>query len=173
MKPIPEYTDYLISEDGKVFSKKSNRYLKVSLNSAGYLRFAISHMGETRFLLLHRVIARVYGNLTDLNSELEVDHRDSVRTNNRVDNLNVLSKIAHVDKTLSSRGMTRKTCICSSCGRRTRIGSCRKCTSKLSGLSYEDILGLLDTHGTWVNIGRHLDVSDTAIRKRFNKLKPL
>lgn len=51
MLPIPEYEDYLITEDGKVFSNKSNRYLALRPNTAGYLRVALSKGGKVREFL--------------------------------------------------------------------------------------------------------------------------
>ena len=137
MKPIPEFPNYLISEDGKVYAIQSRRYLSISANSRGYLRFAVRLDGVVKFLLVHRVIARVYGDLPSLWDYRGVDHEDGNILNNKASNLKVLTKSSHIDKTLSSRGYTRRTEICTSCGNRVRIGSCRKCTpTKLSKYSY-------------------------------------
>ena len=34
--PIPNYPDYLIETDGRIFSLKTNKWLKASLGNNGY-----------------------------------------------------------------------------------------------------------------------------------------
>ncbi len=48
MKPIPNFLDYSITKDGKVWSRKTNRWLKPSVDTHGYLRVAL-HRGGKRW----------------------------------------------------------------------------------------------------------------------------
>lgn len=41
MKQLPEYPEYLITEDGRVFSTHVNRFLSKRINNRGYHYFAV------------------------------------------------------------------------------------------------------------------------------------
>jgi hypothetical protein len=43
---IQGFPDYLIYEDGRVFSKKSNIFMKQSKNRDGYLQLCLSNRGK-------------------------------------------------------------------------------------------------------------------------------
>lgn len=103
-KPIPEYPEYLVSEKGEIYSTISNKYLKPTINGSGYYHFAVREdTNKYRWLLLHRVICRVYGNLPSLDSEMEVDHNDCNKLNILPSNLVAREKKDHYDKTTLER----------------------------------------------------------------------
>ena len=87
MKEIKDYTNYYITEDGKVYSKKFDkmRELKPFKNEKGYLKISLNKNGKRNSHRISRLVALTYIpnplNLTD------VDHRDCDKTNNHISNL--------------------------------------------------------------------------------------
>ena len=49
-KMIKDFPDYMIYPDGRVFSIKSNKFMKSFTNTDKYLRIVLSHDGKTRYL---------------------------------------------------------------------------------------------------------------------------
>tara|TARA_R110000824_G_scaffold334153_1_gene520697 strand:- start:30 stop:476 length:447 start_codon:yes stop_codon:yes gene_type:complete len=78
---IQNYSDYLIYPSGKVFSKKSQKYLKHNLSSQGYQTSWIGGKVKT----IHRLLAIHY--IENPNNLPCVDHIDRNRTNNKLNNL--------------------------------------------------------------------------------------
>ena len=86
MKDIRDYEGlYAITEDGKVWSYRSKKFLKPEIMKLGYLRYALSKNGKTKKYLAHRLVAEAY--IPNPNNYNEVSHIDETRDNNCVDNL--------------------------------------------------------------------------------------
>ena len=89
-KPLKEDSDYLIFEDGKLFSKKANRFLQGKIDNAGYqvYRLAIknsitSKMGKMMYA--HRLVAEYF--LENPKKLPYVHHKDENKLNNHYTNL--------------------------------------------------------------------------------------
>ena len=79
---VKEYgKDYLIYSDGRVFSKKINRFQKPRKHSNGYLRCTI--YGKDKYI--HRVVGECF--LEKRECFYEINHIDGDKTNNNVENL--------------------------------------------------------------------------------------
>ena len=85
MKQIKNYGDYLINEEGLIYSTKRNLFLKPSKNRGGYLWVNLSKKGKSRQFRIHRLVAEAF----ILNSENKpcVNHIDGIKLNNNVSNL--------------------------------------------------------------------------------------
>lgn len=82
---IKDYEDYLIFEDGGVFSIKTNKFLKPG-NSKGYLTVRLyKNDNKPKKFLVHRLIALYY--IPNPNNKPFIDHIDRNRLNNSIDNL--------------------------------------------------------------------------------------
>ena len=81
---IVGYENYLIYEDGKVWSKRSKRYLKQSENGPGYLQVNL-YNNKSKIHKIHRLIALYY--IPNPDNKICVDHINRNRTDNRLDNL--------------------------------------------------------------------------------------
>jgi len=81
---INNFNDYLIYQDGRVYSKRTNKYLKSSL-SEGYLRVSLCHKQKKYKKYIHRLIAEHY--IPNNNNYPQVDHIDRNRINNNIENL--------------------------------------------------------------------------------------
>ena len=81
---INGYENYLIYEDGRVWSKKRNKFRKSCMTN-GYLRIGLCKNGKNKYFLVHRLIALYY--IPNHNNYLEVDHINRIKTDNRLENL--------------------------------------------------------------------------------------
>ena len=88
MKYILGYEgQYSVTRDGKVYSHKRNRFLNPS-NLKGYKRVKLRDSNNNQKIsnqLVHRLIAKAY--IPNPNNKLEINHKNSIRDDNRVDNL--------------------------------------------------------------------------------------
>ena len=83
---IKGYEDYYtISEDGKLWSKRRQRYLKGSNNTDGYLQVSLCKDGKRKQKTIHQLVALHY--IENPEDKPEVDHIDRDILNNSVSNL--------------------------------------------------------------------------------------
>lgn len=88
LRKITGFEDYLISNEGKVWSTKSNKWLKPHVHN-GYLQVFFCGKKNKKFFV-HRLVAMMF--LNDYSETLVVDHINGNRTDNRVENLRMLTK---------------------------------------------------------------------------------
>lgn len=85
-KPVKESDGrYMISSDGRVFSRSSNRMLRPADNGYGYKKTILRIGGRAACRYIHRLVAEAF--LPRLPGQTEVDHIDGNRVNNCVSNL--------------------------------------------------------------------------------------
>ena len=77
--------EYIVYDDGTVYSCKSKKNLKQNDNGHGYLTVSICISGKPRTRYVHRLIAEAF--LENPNMLPEVNHKDENPGNNRLDNL--------------------------------------------------------------------------------------
>lgn len=85
MKQIENYTDYLITEDGQVFSTKRKCYLKPSPNEKGYLQLVLCKEGIYKTFRIHRLVAENF--IPNPENKPQVNHIDGDKSNNHISNL--------------------------------------------------------------------------------------
>lgn len=84
-KEIPNFPDYMINKNGKVYSKKTNKYLKLKEDRYGYYAVTLFKNGKSYYFTIHRLVA-----ITFLKKPVNcnvVNHLDSNKKNNSVENL--------------------------------------------------------------------------------------
>ena len=79
------YENYLIYNDGRVFGKKHNRFLKQGTNTHGYKQVDLSKQGKRKTHKIHRLVAQHY--IPNPENKPCVDHINRIRTDNRIENL--------------------------------------------------------------------------------------
>ncbi len=82
---IEGYENYLIYEDGRVYSKESKIFLKPSPDKDGYLIVGLYKDGKRKIFKIHRLVSLHY--IPNPNNYECVDHKDRNRQNNSIDNL--------------------------------------------------------------------------------------
>lgn len=84
-KTLPGFDElYLISSEGRVFSKKSNKYLKCYEKNT-YQYFSIRHNGKGHHIRLNVAVAKAF--IPNPDNKPEVNHWDGDKTNNSISNL--------------------------------------------------------------------------------------
>jgi len=82
---IINYPNYLIYRDGRVFSKKSNKFLKESTNKDGYKQLSLWKDRKEKKFKIHRLIGIHY--IRNPENKETIDHINRNRSDNRVENL--------------------------------------------------------------------------------------
>jgi hypothetical protein len=79
-------TEYYVTEDGKVYSNKFNKWreIKSSINKY-YLCVDLCFKNEKKTYTIHRLVAECY--LPNPDNLPIVEHKDDIKTNNHVSNL--------------------------------------------------------------------------------------
>ena len=84
-KEIKNYENYLIYDNGEVFNKNSNQFLKGSIGENGYRYYRLSKEGKKKMFYAHRLVAEYF-----INNPLDlpiVNHKDGNKLNNNIKNL--------------------------------------------------------------------------------------
>lgn len=96
-RDIPDYPDYQVSNLGRVRSLKyGNEYfLKPGVDKDGYLVVSLFKYGKAKQYKIHRLVAQAF--IPNPNNYPQVNHKDEVKTNNLVDNLEWCTAQYNVD----------------------------------------------------------------------------
>jgi len=86
-KPIERFPGYEVDNIGRVYSHKSKKYLKTYIGMNGYINVALYHEGKARTIKVHRLVIKAFIPVPIGNNRLETNHKDGIKTNNTVDNL--------------------------------------------------------------------------------------
>lgn len=85
MKDIKGYEgQYAITEDGQVWSYKTNKFMKSNL-ARGYLKIKLSNGAIRKDYYIHRLVAEAY--VPNPQDKPQVNHKDENKLNNNASNL--------------------------------------------------------------------------------------
>ena len=82
---VIDYPNYLIYDDGRVYNKNRNRFLKPRINTHGYCHVVLFENSKQKNHSIHRLVAIHY--IPNPENKREVDHINRIRTDNRIENL--------------------------------------------------------------------------------------
>lgn len=91
-KPLKEDSDYLIFNNGRLFSLKSNKFLLGKIDNVGYRTFSLAIFNEmtgkkNKMFYAHRLVAEYFLSNDNPQEKIYVHHKDENKLNNHVDNL--------------------------------------------------------------------------------------
>jgi len=81
---------YLISNDGRIWSEKTQRLIRTAVNKPGYSYSNLRAQGKTQPFATHRLVAEAF--IRELHDNEVVDHIDGDKLNNTVQNLRVTTR---------------------------------------------------------------------------------
>jgi hypothetical protein len=84
-KKIIGYETYEVSDAGNVRNSKTGRVLKKTIGNHGYYTVGLCKNGKAKTTCIHRLVAEAF--LVNPDDKLCVDHKNNVRTDNRLTNL--------------------------------------------------------------------------------------
>jgi hypothetical protein len=119
---IPGYSYYGIDKDGNIKNLKTGVIRKQQTNRKGYKIVTI----REKTVAVHRLMALTFFK----NLKLTVNHKNGVKTDNRIENLEIMSLLDNIRHSFK-KGLTNKKIICKECekifvGFHKRI-YCNKC----------------------------------------------
>lgn len=98
---------YQVSNLGNVksiYKSGKEKILKAGKNKGGYLTVYPCKNGKQRRYLVHRLVAQAF--LGDYSEELEVDHINTIRDDNRVENLRMCTRKENNNNELTKKHMS-------------------------------------------------------------------
>ena len=91
-KSIPGYKDYEVSNLGNVRSLKRGKELVLKLGlSSGYPIVGLSKDGKIKSHKVHQLVAQAFLGHTPNGMETIIDHRNGIKTDNRLENLRLVT----------------------------------------------------------------------------------
>jgi len=93
-KTIHGFEDYMISNFGRVKSLKRGKefILKLRNNKRGYLKVLLYKNGNTKDHKVHQLVAVAFLNHTPDGMKMVINHKDLIKTNNHVSNLEIVTQ---------------------------------------------------------------------------------
>jgi len=109
-KPIEEFPDYEISDQGNVMSNKRRKTIIIRpvLSRRGYLSIVTSHYGKKRMLKIHQLVLKHFGPPQPLNTT--PDHINRIKTDNRIENLRWATPEEQNENRIPAKGETHGSC---------------------------------------------------------------
>ena len=104
----PIFTDYLITKDGNVINKKTNRKLKPSPNERGYLIVSLSKDKKQHTKKIHRLVMETYEPI-DNQHLYHAHHKNEIKDDNRLENLEWELKGKHISKHHKGKVLSEET----------------------------------------------------------------
>lgn len=98
------YPTYLISNMGRVMCKETGNILKQSYDKDGYPFIHVTNKeGKKKYKRIHRIVAETY--IPNKDNKPQVDHINTIRTDNRVENLRWVTRKENSNNPLTLRNL--------------------------------------------------------------------
>lgn len=153
MKVIKEFPNYSISKDGKIYSRLSNKFLKLVIAKNGYGYYSLMKNERHYYKSAHRLILETFRGPCPTGTE--ACHNNGVRADSKLSNL---------------RWDTRKANAADSAEHGTKIFGERRHNAKLTEADVRYIFYLYYTkHYTQVSIAKAYDISTSHINGILHK----
>lgn len=144
-KPIPNYDNYLINENGTVVNTNTGKIIVSSLKHNGYMRIGLCKNGKQTGHMVHRLVMLVF--VGPIPEGAQVNHIDGNKTNNSISNLEYVTPQQNMDH--ASKNLLLP------------IGA-RNCNAKLTDRDILDIRKLSHSQNS-CEIARRYDMNQATI----------
>lgn len=101
---IKGFENYQITDDGRVWSKKSKAWLEPWLTKTGYLCFSLMKDGVKHNVRLHKILAETF--IPNPENKPYIDHINTIRTDNRLENLRWVSHKENMNNPITKKKMS-------------------------------------------------------------------
>lgn len=95
-KQVEGYPHLFVSSEGRVWTTMYNRYLRTHLTNRGYLRVCLAKNRRRKLVHLHRLVAETF--IPNPKGLPDVDHINDNKLDNRVENLQWMSRSDNIRK---------------------------------------------------------------------------
>lgn len=102
-KPVNGFTNYEVSDEGRIRNKRTGRKLRVCPDDLGYERVSLKEGNKKYNRRVHRLVAEAFVDCGHDHTGLNVTHIDNDRKNNKADNLEWMTRSEIVRKTYSNK----------------------------------------------------------------------
>lgn len=106
LKQIYNYENYMIDENGNVFNKNTNAYLKGSIGENGYKYYRLSENNHKKMFYAHRLVAEHF--INNPNNLPVVNHIDGNKLNNNINNLEWVTYSENTKHWKNNSNVTRR-----------------------------------------------------------------
>ena len=114
-KQVEGYPHLFVSSEGRVWTTTYNRFLRPHLTNRGYLRVNLSKDKTVKQASVHRLVAEAF--IPNPKGLTDVDHINGDKLNNKVENLQWISRGDNIRKAGDARYKGAKSVICIETGK--------------------------------------------------------
>lgn len=98
---MPEYPNYKIYSNGKIYSKYYKKFICSKGDKNGYLRVCLKNEKGLKTFKIHRVILTTFNPVKDMH-KLVVNHINGIKTDNNLKNLEWLTNRENIDHAIKT-----------------------------------------------------------------------
>lgn len=99
-KTIEDYPNYMVSNMGRVKNLRGKgKILKIKKEKNGYIRINLYKKGVNKHFSVHRLVAQAF--IPNPENKPQIDHINTNRTDNRVENLRWVTRIENMNNPIS------------------------------------------------------------------------
>lgn len=92
---VKGYPEYLIYDDGRVLSKRRNRFMKITKDTKGYNRIKLMINKKRGDFKIHRLVAEHY--IPNPENKPQVNHINGDKSNNHISNLEWVTNMENIN----------------------------------------------------------------------------